>query len=293
MSDAVARLTEEHRSAGRSFSADGVSSFVRSQGEGEPIVLMHGLPSSSYLYRKVIPELATRGLRAMSFDLPGLGFADRPTDFDYTFAGLGVFAGAAVDALGLDRFQLVLHDAGGPVGFEMIATAPERIKTLTLLNTVVAMDDTPFVMEVYARYAAGRNWPALPPRRACRALISGIGIHDKSSVPDAEIDVYRELVVRADGGAAYLQIMRQLRSSPADYRDLLKPGSIPYPVQIIWGAHDPVLPLRKHGWRAMKAAGLESIHAVPARHFLQEDQAPQIADLVAAFARSYESAESS
>jgi pimeloyl-ACP methyl ester carboxylesterase len=288
VTEEVAELIESHRAAGRSFTAAGVTSFVRSEGDGEPIVLMHGLPSSSYLYRKVIPALARRGFRALSFDLPGLGFAGRPTDFEYTFAGLGAFAGAAVDALGLDRFHLVVHDAGGPVGFEMLAAAPERIKTLTLLNTVVAMDDTPFVMEVYARYAAGRGWPALPPRRPCRALISGIGIHDRTTVSDAEIDVYRELVLRGDGGAAYLQIMRQLRSSPADYRGALKPGSIPYPVQIIWGAHDPVLPLRKHGWRAMEAAGLSSVHAVPGRHFLQEDQAPQIAGLVASFVEGYD-----
>jgi pimeloyl-ACP methyl ester carboxylesterase len=293
VSEEVTELIRIHRAAGRSFTAEGVSSFVRSEGDGEPIVLMHGLPSSSFLYRKVIPQLAGHGFRAMSFDLPGLGFADRPVDFDYTFAGLGAFAGAAADALGLDRFHLVVHDAGGPVGFEMVAAAPERIKTLTLLNTVVAMDDTPFAMEVYARYAAGRGWPALPPRRPCRALISGIGLHDKTAVSDAEIDVYRELVLRDDGGAAYLQIMRQLRASPADYRGLLNPASIPYPVQIIWGAHDPVLPLRKHGWRAMKAAGLTSVHAVPGRHFLQEDQAPQIAGLVASFVDAYEAGETS
>lgn len=293
MSEEVGSAISAHRAAGRSFTADGVASFVREEGEGEPIVLMHGLPSSSYLYRKVIPALASSGFRALSFDLPGLGFADRPTDFDYTFAGLGAFAGAAVDALRLDRFHLVVHDAGGPVGFELVAAAPERIATLTLLNTVVAMDDTPFVMELYARYAAGRSWPALPPPRACRALISAIGLHDKTAVPDAEIDVYRELVLRHDGGAAYLRIMRQLRSAPADYRGLLRPGAIPYPVQIIWGAHDPVLPLRKHGWRAMSAAGLTSIHAVPGRHFLQEDQAPQIAGLVASFAGSYGAGETS
>ncbi len=168
----TAELISGHRSSGRSFTADGLTSFVRSEGDGEPMVMMHGLPSSSYLYRKVIPALAARGFKALSFDLPGLGFADRPTDFDDTFAGLGAFASAAADALGLDRFHLVVHGVGGPVGFEMIQAAPERIKTLTLLNTVVAMDDTPFAMEVYARYAAGRGWPAPPPPRACRSLIS-------------------------------------------------------------------------------------------------------------------------
>ena len=67
----------------------------------------------------------------MSFDLPGLGFADRPSDFDYTFTGLGRFAVAAVDVLGLDRFHLVVHDAGGPVGFELAAAIPDRVRSLT------------------------------------------------------------------------------------------------------------------------------------------------------------------
>jgi pimeloyl-ACP methyl ester carboxylesterase len=75
----VRAVIAEHRAAGRAFEAAGVTSFVRAAGHGEPIVMMHGLPSSSFLYRKVISELASQGFRAMAFDLPGLGLADRPT----------------------------------------------------------------------------------------------------------------------------------------------------------------------------------------------------------------------
>ena len=63
--------------------------------------------------------------------MPGLGFTDRPSDFDYTFTGLGRFAVAAVDVLGLDRFHLVVHAAGGPVGFELAAAIPVRVRALT------------------------------------------------------------------------------------------------------------------------------------------------------------------
>jgi haloalkane dehalogenase len=101
-----------HRVAGQAFEADGVGSFVRAEAPATP----HGLPASSFLYRKVISQLAARGFRALSLDLPGLGLADRPMDFDYTFTGLGRFARAAVDALDLQGFHLVVHDAGGPVG---------------------------------------------------------------------------------------------------------------------------------------------------------------------------------
>ena len=198
--------------------AAGVGSFVRAEGDGDPVVLMHGLPSSSFLYRKVIRELATRGLRALSFDLPGLGFADRPPDFDYTFTGLGRFAVAAVEALGLERFHLVVHDAGGPVGFELASAIPERVRSLTLLNTVVDMNTVPFPMEIYARFATGDRWPALPPAFITRELLYRIGIRNRAAVPPQEVDVYRRLVLRDDNGRAYLQIMRNLERTPEKAR---------------------------------------------------------------------------
>jgi haloalkane dehalogenase len=238
----------------------------------------------------VIPELASRGFAAMAFDLPGLGLADRPNDFDYTFRGLGRFAADAVDALGLDRFHLVVHDAGGPVGFELAASAPDRLRSLTILNTVVAMDTVPFPMEIYARFAAGRRWSAVPPTPVFRSLMYAVGINDRTAVPPVEVDAYRELVARVDGGAAYLQIMRNLRSGARDHRAVVDSRSVPYPVQIIWGANDRILPLRRHGWKALNASGLPAIYTLPGKHFLQEDHAPQLGELIAAFAARTERA---
>jgi pimeloyl-ACP methyl ester carboxylesterase len=59
---------------------------------------------------------------------------------------------------------------------------------------------------------------------------------------------------------------------------------VPYPVQAVWGAKDPALPLAKHGEAVRRIAGLDTVHALPAKHFLQEDQAPAIAEHVAALA---------
>jgi haloalkane dehalogenase len=98
----------------------GLETFVLDHGQGEAVVCLHGVPASSFLYRKMIDELAARGLRGIAFDLPGLGLADRPPDFDYSWTGLGRFAAAVVDALGLDHCHLVVHDIGAPVGFELI-----------------------------------------------------------------------------------------------------------------------------------------------------------------------------
>ena len=180
-----------------------------------------------------------------------------------------------------------MHDAGGPVGFELAATLPERICSLTLLNTVVDMNTVPFPMEIYARLATGDRWPALPPARITRELVYRIGIRNRAAVPPQEVDVYRELVLREDGGRAYLKIMRNLERTPAKarlYKSVVDTRRVGYPVQIIWGADDPILSLRKHGWKAREAAGLSTIVTLPGKHFLQEDMAPQIANAVAQFA---------
>ena len=276
-------MAEEVR-RGRPFRAAGVGSFVREGGVGDPVVLMHGLPSSSFLYRKVIDHLAAHGLRGMAFDLPGLGLAERPGDFDYTFAGLGRWAAAALDQLGLDRFHLVVHDAGGPVGFEMVTGLADRVRTLTLLNTVVAMDRVPFPMEVYARYASRRGWPALPPPAPFRRAFRAIALGDPSAMSDAEVDAYRDLVLREDAGAAYLRIMQNLRRGEGDYAAVIDSRRTPYPVQVIWGARDPALRMNRFGWRAREATGVAVLQTVPGKHFPQEDFAPELAGVIAAFA---------
>ena len=122
----AAQVIARARRSGRYFTVGGaVQSFVLDVGRGEPVVCLHGVPASSFLYRKVVRELGARGLRGLAFDLPGLGLAARPVDFDYTWTGLGRFAlGCNRRAGVLTGFHLVVHDIGGPVGFEMAAAAP-------------------------------------------------------------------------------------------------------------------------------------------------------------------------
>ncbi len=178
-SSSVSDVIMKHRDAGRFFTADGIGSFVRSEGDGEPIVHIHGLPASSFLYRKVLAELATRGYRGIAFDLPGMGFAERRQDFPYTLPSLSEWCVGAVDSLGLDRFHLVVHDAGGPVGFGLAARIPRRIKSLTILDTVLGAGGMPFPGEIYARIAGQMRGPMVS-RWAWRRLMLRVGIEDAS-----------------------------------------------------------------------------------------------------------------
>jgi pimeloyl-ACP methyl ester carboxylesterase len=282
-----AEVVDRHRAAGREFDALGVRSFARERGEGEPVVCLHGVPSSCFLYRKVIDELASRGLRGISFDFPGLGLAARPEEFDYSWTGLGRFSAAAVDALELDRFHLVVHDIGGPVGLELAAAMPERVRSLTILNTLIAVDGfkRPWSMEPFARRGIGEVYLATMVKPAFRQLMYLQAIGDRSATPPEEIDAYVDLLKREDGGKAFLKIMRgfeRTREKQELYFGAVR--DVPYPVQIVWGKDDPALTLEKQGEEARRAAGLDEIHAVPAKHFLQEDQAPAVAERIAALA---------
>jgi haloalkane dehalogenase len=279
------QVVERHEAAGRRFVADGVGSFVREEGDGEPVVCVHGVPSSSFLYRKVIRELAAHGLRGVAFDLPGLGLAARPDGYDYSWTGLGRFARAAADALELDRFHLVVHDIGGPIGFELAVAVPERLRSLTLLNTLVVVDGfrRPWSMEPFARRGIGEVYLATLAKPAFRQLFYLQGLENRSATAKEEIDAYVDLLKRDDSGKAFLKIMRGFERTAvkqALYESALR--DVPYPVQVVWGAKDPALPLEKHGEAARRIAGLDEIHALPAKHFLQEDQAPAIAERVAA-----------
>lgn len=157
-----------------------------------------------------MPELAARGMRGTAFDLPGLGLAERPADFDYSWSGLGVWAASAVDALGLDHIHLVVHDVGGPVGFKVAALLGDRVASMTVLNTLVEVDTfrRPWSMQPFAIRGLGEAWLAGMSRPLFRALMRLQGIDDMSAVSKDELGAYVDLLKGDDRGRGFLEIMR-------------------------------------------------------------------------------------
>ncbi|MEO5844359.1 MAG: alpha/beta fold hydrolase [Caldimonas sp.] len=104
-------------------------------GEGEPVVLLHGWPQTSHAWRHVMPLLAPHH-RLIVPDLPGLGESSAPPD-GYQKQHLAGHLLELLDRLGLDRFHLVGHDWGGPTAFALACAAPQRVRTLTVLDVTV------------------------------------------------------------------------------------------------------------------------------------------------------------
>ena len=275
----VAQVIDAHSAAGTRFDAGGVRSFVREQGRGPVVVCVHGVPSSSFMYRKLLGALADQGMRAVAFDLPGLGLAERPRDFDYSWSGLARWLGEAIDALEIDRAHLVVHDIGGPIGCEWAVRNPERLHSLTALNTLLdpATFKRPWTMRPFAVPLLGDIWLHATPAALFAALFRLQGLGDRRAMTRPEIYAYQALLKRADGGRAFLKIMRGFELT-AEKRDLLWKGLAErtYPARIVWGRDDPALGAEQLQI-AQRVLGVDDPVLVPAKHFLQEDQAPAIA----------------
>ncbi len=282
----VAEAISRHRASGRRFEAGGVGSFVLEQGSGDPVVLLHGVPVSSFLYRRVVPELAGRGLRGIAFDFPGLGLADRPEGFDYSWGGLARWTGEAIDALGIESCHLVVHDIGGPVGFEWAIRNPERVRSLTALNTLVdaAAFHRPWPMHPFSIRGVGELWLRSMMRLPFRQIYYLVGIGDRSAVPRAEVDAHHALLKRVDRGRAFLEIMRGFELSAAKQRFFFDGlASRTYPAQVVWGRDDRMLDASRMR-EVQRALGVERATLLPAKHFVPEDQSAAVAGAIASLA---------
>ena len=121
----------------RTVAADGVNIFYREAGapDAPVMLLLHGFPSSSHMYRDLIPLLATK-YRVIAPDLPGFGFTAVPAErnYSYTFDNLAATVEAFVQALDLKKYALYVFDYGAPVGLRLAAAHPERVTALVSQN---------------------------------------------------------------------------------------------------------------------------------------------------------------
>jgi pimeloyl-ACP methyl ester carboxylesterase len=121
----------------RTVRADGVDVFYREAGDpsAKTILLLHGFPTSSLMFRELIPRLAQR-YHVVAPDLPGFGFTEVPKErgYKYSFDGIAKTIDAFVDAIGLKRYAIYVFDYGAPTGFRLAVAHPERVRALISQN---------------------------------------------------------------------------------------------------------------------------------------------------------------
>lgn len=289
LKEKIKNIISAHERKGKYIQVKGLKTFVLDRGEGDAVLCIHGVPTSSFLYRKVIDSLAMKGFRGISVDLPGLGLSERPGDFDYSFPSFAEFLAASMKQLKIDKYHLVVHDIGGPIGFDLASRHLEKILSLTILNTWVDVVNfkKPLPMRPFETKILGETQLKLVGHSTWPVMFSKMGVNNADQIPEEEINAYVDLLKMEDDGKAFLKIMRNFNDSP-EYRDLCQKAikDVPYPVQAIWGADDPALTLKEYGTEIKEAADLKEFTELPSKHFLQEEVWEEITTKITELARA-------
>lgn len=279
----IAEVIQIHSAAGSRFEAGGVRSFALDRGRGPAVVCLHGVPASSFTYRKLVPALADEGVRALAFDLPGMGLSARPERFDYSWSGLSRWVGEAIDALEIERCHLVVHDIGGPIGCQWALANPDRVLSITALNTMLgpAEFEPPWMMRPFTRRGIGPLWLRASPPFLFALLFGAVGVEDRSQISRREVLAYRELLTLGDGGRAFLRIMRGFELTTARQQELWQGlAEQRFPARIVWGRNDPAIGPDQLEI-AKRVLGVSEPTLLDAKHFLQEDHPREVAQAIA------------
>lgn len=207
----------------------------------EAVVCVHGNPGSGEDWASLMAELSPL-VRVVAVDMPGFGQADKPADFPYSVEAGADFLDQALDVLGIRRVHLVLHDFGGPWGLHWASQHPQRVASLTLINTGL--------LSGYRWHLMARIWRLPLIGELQQALTTRRGFHwairwgCPRGLPQPFVDrMYDQL----DRGTrrAILKLYRATGDIGARSDALGRTlGPLNLPALVIWGAADPYLPVR-------------------------------------------------
>lgn len=263
---------------------DDTTLAYRELGSGPPVLLLHGWPTSSYLWRNVMPALAENN-RVLALDMPGFGASDKPTDVRYDFDYLEAAIDRFLAALDIDRVALAGHDLGGPLAVHWMLSRPGRATRLALLNTLLYPEFSDAVVEFVTELLT-------PDARAHRVSDAGltevmqVGVADPSVITDDLMAAVLAPFQTADAREALANAGVGL--APGGFTEIAAGlASIDVPVRAIYGERDQILPdVAETMTRLVADVPQAVVTALPGcGHFLQEEEPELVARELATFFR--------
>ena len=263
---------------------DGLRLHYLDEGAGDPVLLLHGEPTWSFLWRRLVPPLAGHR-RVIAPDLLGFGRSDKPTDSGwYSYDRHVETIARLVAELDLERLTLVVHDWGGPIGLRLAVEHEQRVERLVILDTGIGAGSAP--SETWLRFAAvvrelggeldiGR----LVAAGTARGLTDDVRAAYDAPFPTAESKAgalaFPELVPTGPNHPSAAAMLR--------VRDALRRWR--KPALVVWGAEDAVLPAHlAERFVELLPNAQGPLLLEGASHFLQEDRPDELAAAILAFA---------
>ena len=227
---------------------DGLKVFYRSAGDPKApaVLLLHGFPSASHMFRDLIPELADH-YHVVAPDLPGFGMTQQPARhaFSYTFENMAVVVNRFTEILGLEKFALYVFDYGAPVGFRLALKHPERITAIVTQNGNTYLEG---VSAAFAPVQTYWNEPTQANRDALRSFLAPQttlfqythGVSDPALVSPDGRNLDDFYLARPGNDDIQLDLLGDYKTNVALYGDIQnylrthRP-----PLLAIWGKNDP------------------------------------------------------
>jgi haloalkane dehalogenase len=249
-------------------------------GEGAPVVMLHGEPTWSYLWRKVAPPVVDAGHRVILPDLPGFGRSDKPIDEQwYSYDRHTAAIASLLEHLDLRDATFVLHDWGGPIGLRVAVEHPDRVSRLVLMDTGLFTGEQR-MSDAWHRFAdfvdrVDELPVSLLVRRGCATdpgdeVAAAYDAPFPSEASKAGARAFPAILPLSPSDAGASAGHEVLRAMRGDRR----------PTLMLWGAEDRPLPVE--AGRAFAASiGRDAPRVIEgAGHFLQEDRGPEIGAII-------------
>jgi len=251
------------------------------EGDGPPVIFVHGEPTWSFLWRTVIGPVRDAGFRCLAPDLVGFGRSDKPTDIGfYSYDRHVALAATLLEDLDVHDATIVVHDWGGPIGLRLAVEHPQRIDRLVILDTGLFTG----LQRMTDAWTAFRDFVARTEDLPVGMLVRGACHEDPGDEVIAAYDAPFPNAASKAGARAFPLLIPRAPDEPGAAEGQRVVQSLREdrrPTLMLWADSDPVLPLSV-GERFAEAIGRPAPRTIEqAGHFLQEDQGPLIGSLIA------------
>lgn len=276
-------------------SVNGINIFYREAGAGNAhtILLLHGFPSSSHMYRNLLEGLSSR-YHLIAPDYPGFGLSSCPSPetFEYTFDNIAHVMEQFIDTLGLKKFSLYVQDYGGPVGFRIASKRPELVQALIIQNANAYMEGLGPAVQKIGQLSEAGDPKALDAAIDVKLSLEGVkeeiltGVYYPERVsPDAYL-MNHYFLERPGNKDIQKTLFKNYPTNFPEYEHWQQYfRQHQPPALVVWGKGDPIfiVPGAQAYTRDLKNAAL---HLLDGGHFLLEEQCPAVAGLIDDFLRS-------
>lgn len=257
---------------------------TNTESEKLPVLLLHGLPTHSYTWRRVMQELETLGYKAIAPDWIGSGNSAKPSkrEFAYTPQAFVAALENLITSLELEKFYLIVQGFLGSVGIQYALAHPEQVARLIILNTPLTPEmKLPWKMKQWGIPLVG-DMMTQDPLQVDRTLEGGSGF----VIEDQDLDIHRKpyLTSSAVGRALGATIKAlDLNKTTTEISEGLKQWE--QPTLIIWGEEDPWLAIAEAETVAQSNSHIELVKLPEAKHYPQEHWSKEIAQEISQFLR--------